>query len=146
MTAPLKPGDFLRDHGIEISDSVAADFHMILAAFIAEGVAKMAAFGNGYPPDLTFEGWQEICAEIVAGFRRLRRAVGRRRARGLREVGQEPRPAAGMVPAPLGLTPMRLTESDTPGVIPVIEGTAGELVKLATAVAGAVTSGPGPLP
>ena len=67
MTAPLKPGDFLRDHGIEISDSVAADFHMILAAFIAEGVAKMAAFGNGYPPDLTFEGWQEICAEIVAG-------------------------------------------------------------------------------
>jgi hypothetical protein len=69
VTAPLKPGDVLKNNGIEISRDAAADFHMILAAFIADGVEKMAAFGNSYPPDLTFECWQEICAEIVAGFR-----------------------------------------------------------------------------
>jgi len=33
---------------------------------------------------------------------------------------------------------MRIIESDTPGVIPVIEGTAEELVALATAATGAV--------
>jgi hypothetical protein len=59
----------LDNYGIEISGDAAADFCTVLAAFIADGVEKMAAFGNGYPGELTFEDWQAICAEMVAGFR-----------------------------------------------------------------------------
>ena len=36
---------------------------------------------------------------------------------------------------------MRIIESDTPGVIPVIEGTAQELTRVAWAAAGAVNRG-----